>query len=273
MKKSMKFIAEKIRMFGETSLCKNPPQPYLEKGGSNKPPLAPMNRPSCGRGSCCVSESELQMRVRGNSHYKPEKAAFTLAEVLITLAVIGIVAALTIPPLIQSYKKQVASTRLKKFYSTMEQAIKLSEIDNGPIKNWKKEKAGSAKDGEHAREFYTSYIKPYLRVTDEDFDGNIVYLSDGSTFGLRNGDCIDLDYDINGRKSPNIYGKDIFIFLICVSDNIWGFSNNQPLKPYAYRDVILREKLLELCKSSARYCSGLLMYDNFEFKDDYPYKL
>ena len=42
------------------------------------------------------------------------KRAFTLAEVLITLAIIGIVAAITIPGLVQSYKKTEYSTKLKK---------------------------------------------------------------------------------------------------------------------------------------------------------------
>ena len=40
-------------------------------------------------------------------HGKPKKSAFTLAEVLITLGIIGVVASLTIPSLIQSYKKKV----------------------------------------------------------------------------------------------------------------------------------------------------------------------
>ena len=58
--------------------------------------------------------------------------AFTLAEVLITLAVIGVVAALTIPNLVQSYKKRVVETRLARFYSMINQALKMSEVDNGP---------------------------------------------------------------------------------------------------------------------------------------------
>ena len=62
--------------------------------------------------------------------------AFTLAEVLITLGIIGVVAAMTIPTLVQSYKKKVVESRLVKFYSTMQQAIKLSEIENGPISTW-----------------------------------------------------------------------------------------------------------------------------------------
>ena len=36
-----------------------------------------------------------------------KKLAFTLAEVLITLGIIGVVAALTLPALISNYKKQV----------------------------------------------------------------------------------------------------------------------------------------------------------------------
>src|SRR5574344_693563 len=44
--------------------------------------------------------------------------AFTLAEVLIVLGIIGIVAALTIPTLMANVQKQQYVTALKKFYST-----------------------------------------------------------------------------------------------------------------------------------------------------------
>lgn len=40
--------------------------------------------------------------------------SFTMAEVLITLGIIGIVAAMTLPALIQKYQKQETSARLKK---------------------------------------------------------------------------------------------------------------------------------------------------------------
>ncbi len=66
------------------------------------------------------------------------KNGFTLAEVLITLGIIGIVAALTMPSLIQNSKRQETSARLKKFYSTMSQALIMAELDNGPIKDWPK---------------------------------------------------------------------------------------------------------------------------------------
>ena len=50
--------------------------------------------------------------------------AFTLAEVLITLAIIGIVAALTIPTLISNYQKTQYVTQLQKFYSTFNNGMK-----------------------------------------------------------------------------------------------------------------------------------------------------
>ncbi len=50
--------------------------------------------------------------------------AFTLAEVLITLAIIGVVAALTIPTLVSNYQKTQYVTQLKKFYSTFNNGMK-----------------------------------------------------------------------------------------------------------------------------------------------------
>ena len=48
------------------------------------------------------------------------KRAFTLAEVLITLAIIGVVAAMTMPTLIKNHQKQVYATRLKKAVNVLE---------------------------------------------------------------------------------------------------------------------------------------------------------
>ena len=53
------------------------------------------------------------------------KAAFTLAEVLITLAIIGVVAALTIPTLLNNYNDKVLETRYKKAVNIMTNGFKL----------------------------------------------------------------------------------------------------------------------------------------------------
>lgn len=52
---------------------------------------------------------------------------FTVAEVLITLGILGIVAAMTLPALIQSNNNKVVEARLKKFYSAINQAILMAE--------------------------------------------------------------------------------------------------------------------------------------------------
>ena len=59
------------------------------------------------------------------------KSGFTLAEVLITLVVIGIIAAITVPVVMANHKRTETASKLKKFYATMSEAIKLSEIENG----------------------------------------------------------------------------------------------------------------------------------------------
>ena len=65
------------------------------------------------------------------------KSGFTLAEVLITLGIIGVVAAMTIPTLIERYKEQELVTRWFKFYSLLQQAIKLAEEEYGDHTTWK----------------------------------------------------------------------------------------------------------------------------------------
>lgn len=57
--------------------------------------------------------------------------AFTLAEVLITLGIIGVVAAMTLPMLIGNYKNQIYATQLKKSVNTIENAFKFELAMNG----------------------------------------------------------------------------------------------------------------------------------------------
>jgi prepilin-type N-terminal cleavage/methylation domain-containing protein len=58
-------------------------------------------------------------------------AAFSLAEVLITLTVIGVVASIAIPDLVAYYQNLQYKTQLKKVYAEMSQATQLIKNDNG----------------------------------------------------------------------------------------------------------------------------------------------
>ena len=57
--------------------------------------------------------------------------AFTLAEVLITIGVIGVVAAITLPSLITKSRKVMVENRLKDTYSILANATRLAEGEFG----------------------------------------------------------------------------------------------------------------------------------------------
>ena len=82
------------------------------------------------------------------------KRAFTLAEVLITLGIIGVVASMTLPSVIAKFKRQEAAARLKKFNSMMAQVLILSENDNGNVNSWDMSLV--------PEEFVKKYFAPYL---------------------------------------------------------------------------------------------------------------
>lgn len=54
-----------------------------------------------------------------------KKIGFTLAEVLITLGIIGVVAAMTMPTLVSKYRQRALETAFKKTYSNLMQAYKI----------------------------------------------------------------------------------------------------------------------------------------------------
>ena len=81
--------------------------------------------------------------------------AFTLAEVLITLGIIGVVAALTLPALINNYQKSKVESQLKKSYSVLEQTIKMAENDYGSINDWA--------EWNNSEEILNKYFLPYLK--------------------------------------------------------------------------------------------------------------
>jgi prepilin-type N-terminal cleavage/methylation domain-containing protein len=84
-----------------------------------------------------------------------KKTAFTLAEVLVTLGIIGVIAALTVPGLKKHTGEKETVAGLKKAYSSLNQLVARSEIDNGPLQFW---------DLSDATVFTEKYILPYLNV-------------------------------------------------------------------------------------------------------------
>ena len=86
---------------------------------------------------------------------KAFKAGFTLAEVLITLGIIGVVAAMTIPTLMTAYQKKQIVTRLKRAYSIVQQSIRLSEDENGEVESWNTKLNGE--------QFFKTYLANHIK--------------------------------------------------------------------------------------------------------------
>ena len=177
---------------------------------------------------------------------------FTLAEVLITLGVIGVVAALTLPTLIKEYQKTVLVNQLKHSVSTIEQGFKKMLADEGVDSledtSYYIKARTELKNGECAvdqyntdavcKEFFDN-LKQYFNISDikdagekyivKNIDGSIAddawYTSGTKIFfnnGLlmwfynindsRSGISGLMTIDVNGLKAPNTIGRDIFYF-------------------------------------------------------------
>ena len=170
-----------------------------------------------------------------------KKSAFTLAEVLITLAIIGIVAAMTIPTLISNYQNKQLKTRLNKTYSVLSQAINMIYAESGlPVtpsryaqgKSFYKDlmkymkvakDCGAAgcinySDGYNIDE-YQNFSKKAILYTHFLDDGQFV-LQDGTLVmvenNINNTDAgLLITADINGiDQGPNAWGHDLFSFQV-----------------------------------------------------------
>ena len=232
------------------------------------------------------------------------RAAFTLAEVLITLGVIGIVAAMTMPSLIANYQKKQTVTQLKKAYSTLSQALVAAQQEYGDMSGWEYSgmnlEVGETNDA--LNNFVQKYLKPYIKivqdcpVTDKNkcaysfyslggvARSNGLASSNNYRFIINNGMVVNMAYDnngvkfldniiftvdLNGKKRPNMYGKDIFVLVFQPSySKIKMYGEGRPLQTLlnANKGCNKNNSLF-----AGEYCGALIQYDGWEISDDYPW--
>lgn len=203
--------------------------------------------------------------------FSAKKFAFTLAEVLITLGIIGIVAEMTIPTLLMDYQKNVAVTSVKAFYSEMSQAIKLSEVENGPTNTWDYGDGTVAQT--HA--WFDKYIAKHLSYANVDDTTSatmlLVYLNNGQKIGFHKGTSVDIPLWLEPSKT-SFNGRNTFRFLIRPDATANAF------RPYdaPYTTMQPRANYLtgtHACTSagSKHYCAMLMMIDGWKMSDDYPW--
>lgn len=166
------------------------------------------------------------------------KRAFTLAEVLITLGIIGVVATMTIPIVINKYRSYVLEVQFNKAYSNLSQAILLMKQDLGVENLWKEYVIYDTESGNFInKEYFYNNFDKYIKVVKKaekyeitnyngtkktisdpglDLPKAIYILPDGSSVGRQIGNGrIRFWIDVNGPyKKPNRYGFDVFEFHI-----------------------------------------------------------
>ena len=227
------------------------------------------------------------------------KKGFTLAEVLITLGVIGVVAAMTMPTLIKNYQKTVTATRLKATYSTISQAVRMSEVDNGPVASW--ELPVSDSNFSEKKLFTDNYFKPYLKNVKEcnkisdcigekyyHLNGNEFVETDTPTFILNNGVVMRIAFqdgkniqiltDINGKQGPNTNGKDRFNIVINKGTSNNTIAKNQPIGSVHFFGQgnsidFLKNLSTYGCNKNAQglCCGAWIMENGWKIPDDYPW--
>ena len=187
-----------------------------------------------------------------------------MAEVLITLGIIGVVAAITLPTLIQNYQKQVWVNQLKKEISVMQNAVR-SLIATEGVENL----SDTSFVNSYPREDYTCFQyfpdKLNLKITGKrrhmysyEFreGGTLRYLADGTSFDVHEGTCQDqltaiFFVDVNGDKGPNKSNRDQFTFRldeygrIIPSGELLGISD----EGFA--------ELVEMCKEAPDACQNI----------------
>ncbi|MDR1168136.1 MAG: type II secretion system GspH family protein [Heliobacteriaceae bacterium] len=222
-----------------------------------------------------------------------KQKGFTLAEVLITLGIIGIVASLTMPALISDYKKQHAITGLKREYAVLTQMVKLSQADNGDFDEW--DWSLSLAD------FVNTYLVPYLQlirncgITDNTcwLPDNKIYapngnvgedtslatyytgvLNNGTYVGFLKQDNNHLHFfiDINGAKRPNKYGVDSFLFTftrIPFQEEGTGHNTNHSGLHFYGQGMPTAADLVSSCKkaSTGIYCGLLYVQSGWQIPD------
>lgn len=220
------------------------------------------------------------------------KRAFTLAEILITLGIIGVVASLTIPTLVNNYRKKQFQSNLKKEYSVLLQALEMYKKDNGEYLKT------SDCYGKHA--CLKRNIQPYLKVlfdcgdyqsgnssqncafngyysgkytyktysglqaNENKLDDGQLILNDGAQLLFEGNGYTTRFYvsvDINGyKKLPNKWGEDLFTFQLMESGKLLPMG--APETDFSYTNDSL------LCSRTSQNdingiaCANRAIYDN-----------
>ena len=222
---------------------------------------------------------------------------FTLAEVLIVVGIIGLIATFGIVPLIKNYQKQVTVTQLQKMFNTICEAHKMAEVENGPSGSWGNPTTEWDYDATIA--WLDKYFLPYGKLnisktcsganTNDCWAKNATFLegtpipsnnwcaytlilNDGTTIALEGvtNNYVLIYVDVNGLKGPNIMGKDIFVIDLNYRAGYVSFHGKGASRLYLLGD---NGNSCNKSPGSAKgfNCGALIQMDGWKISSEYPW--
>lgn len=223
---------------------------------------------------------------------------FTLAEVLITLGIIGIVAAITLPVITQEYRQKILETGLARFYSTINQAFKASELENGEQRYWE--------FSNNSCEFYKKYLNKYLKtiryecgyynkvgnqgyskVNDERFVG--IYLPSGDMAVFSYGRVFTYIAKAHqhygaytaimsgGPTDEKLrYGTELFVFEMRATgldDNKFIYDSKIGVEPFNGLKRYTNQDIMNQCIDKRMSCAELIRRNGWKIPKNYPFQI
>ncbi len=213
-------------------------------------------------------------------------SAFTLAEVLVTLGIIGVVSAMTVPTLMQNHQRKSYVTQLHKTYNIISQAT-LQYINDRNALNLKEAGISSLDAVDAWAKKYFKIVKDCGTDGSDCFavgeykkmdgtampiftrkDARYYVLADGTAVAfIYQNNGIQVNLDINGKSGPNVVGRDTFPMMI-YNDGTVDDSNAEQTPP-PYTDEQRDETFNSYCNNGSDTstwwgCTGKIIGDGWE---------
>lgn len=220
---------------------------------------------------------------------------FTLAEVLVTLGIIGVVSAMTIPTLVKNHQRTVYVTQLHKVYNELNQAVESYTTSRNAVNL----REAGVRSGDDIEKFIQAEYKTVKVCSDsstpcfasayETLDGSALEddvfnpsENEGYCFSTPSGYSMSLAFsgnilviftDVNGPQGPNIAGRDFFNLAVYTPKNsvdslmvAFGlFLYDAANKPESEMDkAAVREDYSKNCTSSGLGCFDRILNDNWQ---------
>ena len=246
-------------------------------------PVNSICHPELDSGS--INADRNNLRSIGRSDQLSRKTAFTMAEVLITLGIIGIVAAMTLPTVINRAQRKILTQQFKKSYATVQNAINLAQSEWGAPYEcyWLKKSANAGYYLDQCSAFWDAFLKNVKiiqKCDGDDYDchpkyktkaevlaeggevlnpscsidfpyANFYILNDGTYIIINNNNPgtshhqIYFAIDINGSKGPNKWGYDLYYLTL----------NREDMK----KDVIIANEVCAMKERDGMYINEMLL--------------